>query len=128
MNLVESLKTFFLSAGAAWVLWFLLALAAASVAVAIERAVFYRQRGTNLGEISRELESRLSDRDVEGARQLLVGSRAVAAAVADAGLRVAPLGPAAAEKTMLGACAVERERLERGLAFLGTLGNNAPFV
>ena len=48
--------------------------------------------------------------------------------MADAGLRVAHLGPAAAEKAMQGAAAVERERLEARLAFLGTLGNNAPFV
>jgi biopolymer transport protein ExbB len=59
---------------------------------------------------------------------LLSGTRSTAAAVADAGLRVADLGPPATEKAMQGACAVERERLESRLAFLGTLGNNAPFV
>jgi biopolymer transport protein ExbB len=128
MNLVESLKSFFLSSGAAWVLWFLLALGAASIAIAIERALFFRHRHGDLGGLAHGLEEKLSERDVAGARALLAGSRAVAAAVADAGLRVAQLGPAAAEKAMQGACAVERDRLEKRLAFLGTLGNNAPFV
>src|SRR5208283_4247536 len=31
-------------------------------------------------------------------------------------------------KAIGGALALERTRMERGLAFLGTLGNNAPFV
>ncbi len=128
MNLVEALKVFFLGSGAAWVLWFLLALAVGSLAVAIERALFFRGRAGDLGGLARVLEDRLEARDVPGARRLLLGSRALAASVADAGLRVAHLGPAAAEKAMQGACAVERDRLEVRLAFLGTLGNNAPFV
>jgi biopolymer transport protein ExbB len=128
MKLVGALKMFFLSSGAAWVLWFLLVLAAISLAVALERAWFFRRRGGDLGALSRALESRLAVRDFEGGRRVLGQSRAVAAVVADAGLRIASLGPAAADKAMQGACAVERERLERRLAFLGTLGNNAPFV
>ena len=38
------------------------------------------------------------------------------------------MGPAAAQQAMEGAVALERMRLERRLAFLGTLGNNAPFI
>jgi biopolymer transport protein ExbB len=128
MNLGESLKAFFLGSGATWVLWFLLALAAASLVVVVERALYFRGRGGDLAVLSRGLEERLAAGDLGGARSLARGSRSVAAAVAAAGLRVAHLGPTSAEKTMQGACAVERERLESRLAFLGTLGNNAPFV
>jgi biopolymer transport protein ExbB len=52
----------------------------------------------------------------------------VAATIARAGLRLARLGPAAADKAMQSAVALERGRLEARLAFLGTVGNNAPFV
>ncbi|HEY0713351.1 MAG TPA: MotA/TolQ/ExbB proton channel family protein [Polyangia bacterium] len=128
MILVESLKSFFLNSGAAWVLWFLLGLAAASIAVAVERALFFRGRTGNLATLAAALEDRLSNRDIGGARKLLAESPSAAAAVADAGLRVARRGPAAADRAMQGACALERDRLERRLAFLGTLGNNAPFV
>ena len=128
MDLVESLKGFFLSSGAAWVLWFLLALAVASLAIAFERALFFRGRAGDLGGLARSLEDRLGAKDIIDARRLLASTRSLAASVADAGLRVAHLGPAAVEKAMQGACAVERERLETRLAFLGTLGNNAPFV
>jgi biopolymer transport protein ExbB len=128
MNLVEVLKQFFLGSGAAWVLWFLLALAFVSVAIAVERALFFRGRAGDLAALGQALEERLRSGDIEAARKLLTGTRAVAASVADAGLLVADLGPAASEKAMQGACAVERERLEARLAFLGTLGNNAPFI
>jgi biopolymer transport protein ExbB len=45
-----------------------------------------------------------------------------------AGLAVAHQGPAAAEEAMAGATALQRMKLERRLAYLGTLGNNAPFI
>lgn len=128
MNIVELLKHFFLGSGAAWVLWFLLGLALISLAVAVERALYFRGRSGDLALLARQLENKLGARDLAGAREITRGAPTVAAAVADAGLRVAALGPAAAEKAMQGAAAVEREALEARLAFLGTLGNNAPFV
>ena len=45
-----------------------------------------------------------------------------------AGLAHASRGPAAAEQAMAGATTSERLLLEQRLAFLGTLGNNAPFI
>lgn len=37
-------------------------------------------------------------------------------------------GPAALEEVIAGATQSERLKMERGLAYLGTLGNNAPFI
>ena len=128
MKLVEALKTVFLGSGATWVLWFLCTLAAASLIIAVERLLFFRGRGGNLAALADLLEKKLEAGDVAAARRLLSGTRTIAGAVADAGLRVAHLGPAAVEKAMQGAGALERDRLETRLAFLGTLGNNAPFV
>ena len=48
--------------------------------------------------------------------------------VASAGLVEADLGAAAAEEAMAAAMGLERKRLEKRLLFLGTVGNNAPFV
>jgi len=45
-----------------------------------------------------------------------------------AGLVEADRGAPAAEEAMAGAAALQRMKLEKRLAFLGTLGNNAPFV
>jgi biopolymer transport protein ExbB len=50
------------------------------------------------------------------------------AAVVVAGLLEADRGSKAAEEAMIGAAALQRMKLERRLAYLGTLGNNAPFI
>ena len=50
------------------------------------------------------------------------------AEVARTGLRHLDEGPAALEEHVAAVVDNERLRYERGLAFLGTLGNNAPFI
>ena len=128
MFLVDSIQRLFLGAGAAWVLWFLLALALASLAIALERALFFRGRGGDLAALSRSAGGRLWPADMAGARAVLSGTARGCRRCRRRRPAGGDLGPAAAEKAMQGACAVERERLEARLAFLGTLGNNAPFV
>jgi biopolymer transport protein ExbB len=128
MNTVEAIKHLFITSGASWVLWLLGALSVASIAVAVERLVSYRSRGANLQPLAEQLDKRLSAGEIDGAISDLGRSRAVAARIAQAGLRLAHLGPAAADKAMQSAVALERGRLEQRLAYLGTVGNNAPFV
>ena len=128
MNTLDAAKNVLLQSGAAWVLWFLGALSAASLLLTVERWLFLRARGGDLAALAHALDRRLRAGDRGGAITDLSASPAVAASIAAAGLRLADRGPAAAEKAMESAAALERGRLERWLAFLGTVGNNAPFV
>jgi biopolymer transport protein ExbB len=128
MNAMDAIKNVLLRSGARSVLFFLGGLSFATVVVTIERWLFLRARGGDLGALGRRLAERLSVGDRAGAIAELSASPAVAASIAAAGLRLADRGPAAAEKAMQSAAALERGRLERWLAFLGTVGNNAPFV
>ena len=128
MNAVEAVKQILIGSGAAWVLWFLAALSVASLAIALERWLFYRTRDGSVAALTRGLDERLTKGDIEGAITDLGRSRAVAASIAAAGLRLARLGPEAVAKAMESATALERNLLERRLVYLGTLGNNAPFV
>jgi biopolymer transport protein ExbB len=66
--------------------------------------------------------------DIEAAVRRMQSSPSAEAAVVVAGLVEADRGPKAAEEAMRGAAALQRMRLERRLAYLGTLGNNAPFI
>ncbi len=127
MNAVDSVKIALLQLGVSWILWLLAGLSLVSLAIALERWWFFRQRRGNLRALADQLDRDLAAGDIPGAIAHL-GTVSVAASIAAAGLRLAHLGPAAAEKAMASAVALERSRLERGLAFLGTLGNNAPFV
>ncbi len=128
MNTVEALKTVLVQAGASWVMWLLGVLSLASIAMIVERAFFFRTLGSNVRALAEGLDTRLRKGDWTGAIADLTPLQSVAANVTIAGLRLAELGPAAADRAMDSAVAIERSRLERGLTFLGTLGNNAPFI
>jgi len=128
VNTVESIKHLFLAAGAGWVLWLLASLSVASLAIALERWFFYRRAAGSLHELAAGLHEQLAAHGEFKAAQWLDASNTVAARVAAAGLRLAERGPGAASKAMMSRTALEREDLDRRLAFLGTLGNNAPFI
>src|SRR5919197_3522094 len=128
MNTIDAVKQVLLQSGASWVLWFLGSLSLVSIAIIVERWLFYRARECDLQAMARRLAARLAGRDFDGAIKELGESRSVATAIAAAGLQLADRGPAAADKAMQSAAALERSRLERWLAYLGTLGNNAPFI
>jgi biopolymer transport protein ExbB len=111
--------------GADWVLWLLVALSVISVAIMIERAVFFAlRRLTGLEGIS----ARLLMGDLGGARQAVEGKLGMEADVVRAASAHAAKGPEAVSEVV--SAQLERSRLEyeRRLAFLGTLGNNAPFI
>ena len=128
MNTVEAIKHLFLNAGAGWVLWLLAILSVASVAISLERWRAYRRAEGNLIALAEGLATRLAQDSHTETIRWLEATGALGARVAAAGLRVADRGVRAAEKAMISRTALEREGLERRLAFLGTLGNNAPFL
>lgn len=128
MSAIESVKQILLASGAGWVLWLLGGLSVCSLGLAIERWLYLRKRTGNLEVLARNLDRYLDAEDFTQARRMLEASASVAARVADAGLRLRDRGAVAAEKAMQSAAALERGRLERRLAFLATVGNNAPFI
>jgi biopolymer transport protein ExbB len=86
--------------GASWVLWLLVALSVASVAIMLERFWYFRTHRLEKKTLVRDMRALLSERN--GSDEMLAA--------------------------LEGAKARERLRLERNLAFLATLGSNAPFI
>jgi biopolymer transport protein ExbB/TolQ len=127
MKLVEWLQRIMVGFGASWVMWLMLALSVVSVAIILERAWFFWSLRDDLVALARDLRNSLDD-SLESARKRMDASPSAEAAVVSAGLDVAHKGPKAAEEAMFGAAALQRMKLERRLAYLGTLGNNAPFI
>lgn len=114
--------------GTGWVLVLMLVLSVISLAIMLERAWLYWSLRDDVEVLMRDLGKHLRGGDLDGARRRLEASRSAEAAVVVAGLVEADRGVAAAEEAMDGASALQRIKLERRLAFLGTLGNNAPFI
>lgn len=128
MHLVHHLKEALTGLHAAWVMWLLLVLLLVAISVGVERWLFFRRLRDDLPRLSQALDGLLCQEHYAAAVTLLSASPSAEAAVTLAGLTHADRGPTAIERALVGAQALQRLRLERGLAFLGTLGNNAPFI
>lgn len=126
--MIERVKSAMVGAGAGWVLWLMLALSVVSLAIMLERAWLFWSLRDDVEALMRELGRLLRAGDLEGARRRLEASPSAEAAVVVAGVVEADLGADAAEEAMAGASALQRLKLKRRLAYLGTLGNNAPFI
>jgi biopolymer transport protein ExbB len=122
--MTESIFQLFTRAGADWVMYLLVGLSVASVAVILERGVYFLVRGRDVpGLLGLLKEGRL-----EEARSRLAGCEGLLPDVARAALDAADGGPTAMQEAVACAIAEGRQPYERGLSFLGTLGNNAPFL
>jgi biopolymer transport protein ExbB len=110
MHTVEAIKHLFIGYGAAWVLWLLAGLSVVSVAVAQDMGLC------------------LEEGAFANAENILQKHNTAATRIALAGLRLRHLGPSSVQKAIESAHVLEKTSLEKRLAYLGTLGNNAPFV
>jgi biopolymer transport protein ExbB len=126
--MIEPAKNLMVESGASWVLWLLIALSVASLAVALDRVRAFWAEREDIGPLVRELHRLLARRELDPARRRLSGSRSAAAYVVLAGLARWDRGSGAVKEAMAAASGLERTRLERRLLLLGTIGNNAPFV
>ena len=127
MNITERFLAFTLL-GANWVLWLLICLSVVSFAIMIERAYFFITHSVDVQALMSDLRRLLSKGNFADARARVKGSDASEMMVMAAGLAEIERGTDAVSEAMVGQKAHERMRLERNLAFLGTLGNNAPFI
>jgi biopolymer transport protein ExbB len=112
--------------GARWVLWLLFGLSVVAIAIIIERAVLLFSSHDDVSRLRRELRRLLEAGDEKKARLRLEASPSYEARVAIAGLEAGDVR--GADERMLGERELARLHLERRLAVLGTLGNNAPFI
>ncbi|OGQ12290.1 MAG: hypothetical protein A2138_00080 [Deltaproteobacteria bacterium RBG_16_71_12] len=110
------------------VMWFTVLLSVVSVAVMIERLIFFTTHKDDVRSLAAELNRLLLANDYTAAQKLLESCKGFETRVLRAALEVAPLGKHAVQELAASATKMERLRFERGLAFLGTVGNNAPFV
>jgi len=116
-----------LRGGSRWILWLLIALSVAALAVAAERIWFFVRERVPTRRLAVALQA-LHDGNVGRAISQLSGQRSMAAAVARACLEHAAASPSVLDDHRIAAVERARLRYEHRLAFLGTLGNNAPFI
>ncbi len=112
--------------GAAWVLWLLVILSVIGLAIVIERSVVLWLARDDTRRVGVELGQALRSGDITRAKNRLQESPSVEARVAAVALECDE--PGAARERIQSASTLARLELSKNLGFLGTLGNNAPFV
>ncbi|WP_164008690.1 MotA/TolQ/ExbB proton channel family protein [Pyxidicoccus trucidator] len=110
---------------AEWVLWVLVCLSVLSIAIMLERTVYFAR---NRLPDSETLALRLARGELEAVRVAIQGKKGMEAAVIREGLASSGQGADSVEQVIASTMARERPQYERFLSFLGTLGNNAPFI
>jgi biopolymer transport protein ExbB len=119
-RLLETLTT-----SAEWVLWLLCVLSVLSVAVMLERVVYFYSHRLPDAEA---LAVRLARGELDAVRQAVANEKGMEAAVVREALASTAQGADTVEQVIASTVARERPQYERFLSFLGTLGNNAPFI
>jgi biopolymer transport protein ExbB len=109
-------------------MWVLIVLSIISVTIMIERALFFWGRRPDISVIIDKVLNFLKKGDFEGARKYLKPLKGVAPSIALSALNEASHGIKAVDEAAQGARIKERLQLEKNLAFLGTVGSNAPFI
>ena len=125
--LVKTLLNFTLL-GAEWVLWLMIVLSVVSLAMAVERIVFFASNKFDADAIAPRFNALLVAGDIAGARKLLEDNPSIESTIALAGLDDMGRGVGAVEETVQATAERLRKRLDRNLVFLGTVGSNAPFI
>jgi biopolymer transport protein ExbB/TolQ len=113
---------------AEWVLWVLILLSIASVAVMAERFIFYRKHAIDVDAVRSRLSNYLSGGDLMGAAKFLEKFDSLETNTVLFGLRDYARGPEAVEDLLGAAARKERARYEKRLSFLATVASNAPFI
>src|SRR4051794_12538733 len=116
--------------GAEWVMWLLLLLSIVSIALMVERWLYFFRTKIEGDELAARLDEQLRARNLQGAWQLVKDNHtfAIESAVVAAGLIALRNGAHAATEAMLSVKAKMRPALDANLSILATIGSNAPFV
>ena len=126
-NIVDTLMGITLL-GSEWVLWLLLILSVVSLTVMFDRMYYFYRTRINFDAFLEKITPLLNDGKEEEISKICEKSTALEAVIAKEAIASKSKGTAAIEKGTTSYMVRSRTKMEKGLTFLGTMGNNAPFI
>jgi len=127
MDIVQILRNLAL-VGGTWILYLLILASILSLAVMLQKAIFFYRNRTSWDDFLEMITAFISKGDIDAAVEYTQRINSPAARVVLSGLINVDKGPAAVEEILLGKRISEKFKMESRLVVLGTLGNNAPFI
>ncbi len=125
--MTQQLSNLFHEIGVVWVLILLIVLGICSVAVTIARMLFLWQNRVPVAELQPKVLAAL-EKGQKATEDVLSGYTGMEAQVVLAGVREMHRGPEAVAEIMAAKEAVEKQRYEKFLNFLSSVGANSPFI
>jgi biopolymer transport protein ExbB/TolQ len=114
--------------GAEWVMWLLLALGFISVLVMVERIWLFQSTRIDVTAMARKLLQAFEKNDIEKARAVVSRAKSMEERVLCDALSMYNGGAEAVEEIASASIIREKQRYERAMSILGTVGANAPFI
>jgi biopolymer transport protein ExbB len=116
--------------GAEWIMWVLMVLSVISIALMVERWLYFMRTRIDGDVLAARLDEQLRARNLQGAWDLVKDTHttSIESAVVAAGLIALRNGAHAASEAMQSVKARMKPALDANLSILATIGNNAPFV
>lgn len=114
--------------GAEWVMWLLLIMGFIAAMLVFERLYLYMSTSVDVTRLARRLLALLREGRLDQARELVTKGRALEERVISDALSLYEDGADAVEELVQASMIRERQRYERSLSYLGTVGSNAPFI
>lgn len=114
--------------GAEWVMWLLIALGFIAAVLVFERLYLYMSTRVDVNRLARKLLQLLGEGQLDKAQELFKSGRSIEERVLSDALSLYTEGSDAVEEIVQAALIKERQRYERSLSYLGTVGSNAPFI
>jgi biopolymer transport protein ExbB len=114
--------------GSEWVMWLLLAMGFIAAVLVFERLYLYTSTKVDVNRLARKLLETLQAGRLDGARDLVKSGRGIEERVISDALSLYTEGADAVEEIVQASMIKERQRYERSLSYLGTVGSNAPFI
>jgi biopolymer transport protein ExbB/TolQ len=114
--------------GGTVVLVILLALSVISIGIIIERTIYFAKRRVHSVDLAKSVQAKLVANDRDGVVAMLAKLPSIEAQALHDALAWYDAGPEPFEEMLRKGLTDRRKDFESGLVFLGTLGNNAPFV
>ena len=114
--------------GGEWVLYGLILLSIIAMGITMERLYFFATKTCTMSTLVPKLMPKLSKGDMDGVLEILEEEGSEESRVVVRVMKWRKDGRDASRRMMDAALLERRPTLERGTMFLGTVGNNAPFI
>jgi biopolymer transport protein ExbB len=114
--------------GAEWVMWLLLAMFTLGIIIAVERLYLFLSTKVDVTGTARKLIGFLESDQLDQARELVRSGKGMEERVVSDALSMYERGAEAVEEVAQASLIREKQRYERALMYLGTVGSNGPFI